>query len=94
MVLGHYKLVLLGTWWYRVTIGLLCLLNKVEIWSGVTYASHTYLTHRPQDLELVSWSKVKNISWVTQYAASSLMHSVFGSIQDWSKKTNQISINC
>ena len=42
VVLGHYKLVLLGSWWYRVNIGLLCLLNKVENWSGVTYASHTY----------------------------------------------------
>ena len=26
VVLGHYKLVLLGTRWYRVNIGLLCLL--------------------------------------------------------------------
>ena len=38
MVLGQYKLVLLGFMWYRVNIGLICLyiLKKVEIWSGVT----------------------------------------------------------
>ena len=37
MVLGHYKLVVLGTWWRRVIIGLLCLyiLKRVEIRSGV-----------------------------------------------------------
>ena len=38
MVLGQFKLVLLGIRWYRVSVGLLCLyiLNKVEAWSGVT----------------------------------------------------------
>ena len=43
MVLGQYKLVLLiGIRWYRVSKGLECLyiLEKVEIWSGVTDASH------------------------------------------------------
>ena len=51
VVLGHYKLVLLNTWWYRVTIGLLCLylLKKVEIWSGVTDAGHTHRQHNIDD---------------------------------------------
>ena len=33
VVLGHYKLVLLDTWWYRVSIGLSCLyiLNKDKL---------------------------------------------------------------
>ena len=41
VVLGHYRLVLLDTWWYRVSVGLLCLcvyIEKVEIWLGVTDA--------------------------------------------------------
>ena len=44
MVLGQYKLILLGIMWYRVTIGLICLyiLVKVDIWSGDTDASHTH----------------------------------------------------
>ena len=43
LVLGQYKLVLLGIRWYRVSKGLVCLyiLEKVEIWSGVTDASLT-----------------------------------------------------
>ena len=44
MVLGQYKLVLLGIRWYRVSKRLVCLyiLEKVEIWSGVTNASLTH----------------------------------------------------
>ena len=40
VVLGQYKLVLLGIRWYMVSKGLVCLyiLEKVEIWSGVTDA--------------------------------------------------------
>ena len=36
--------VLLGIRWYRVIKGLVCLymLEKGEIWSGVTVASHTH----------------------------------------------------
>ena len=43
LVLGQYKLVLLGIRWYRVSKGLVCLyiLEKVEIWSGDTDASQT-----------------------------------------------------
>ena len=39
----YYKLVLLGIRWYRVSKGLVCLyiLEKMEIWSGVTDTSHT-----------------------------------------------------
>ena len=38
--IGHYKAVAVGTWWYWVSRGHLCLyiLNKVEIWTGVTDA--------------------------------------------------------
>ena len=40
VVVGQYKLVLLGIRWYWVSIGLLCLyiLKEVEIWSDVTIA--------------------------------------------------------
>ena len=40
LVLGQYKLVLLGIRRYRVSKGLLCLyiLEKVEFWSGVADA--------------------------------------------------------
>ena len=40
VVLGQYKLVLLGIKWYWVSIGLLCLhiLKNMEIWSDVTIA--------------------------------------------------------
>ena len=40
VVLGQYKLVLLGIKWYLVIIGLLCLyiLKNMEIWSDVTIA--------------------------------------------------------
>ena len=43
LVLDQYKLVLFDIRWYRVSKGLVCLyiLEKVEIWSGVTDASHT-----------------------------------------------------
>ena len=43
VVLGQFKLVLLGNMWYRVSIGLICLymLKKVEIWSGEPDASQT-----------------------------------------------------
>ena len=48
VVLGHYKLVLLGTSWHRFSIGLLCLymFEEVEIWSGVT---DVLLTDRQTD---------------------------------------------
>ena len=61
MVLGQYKLVLLGFMWYRVKIGLICLyiLKKVGSWSGVTDASQT---HRQQNIELLSLSKVSSLS--------------------------------
>ena len=50
MVLDQYMTILAGTWsvllgirWYRVIKGLVCLhmLEKVDIWSGVTNASQT-----------------------------------------------------
>ena len=43
LVLDQYKLVLLDIRWYRVSKGLVCLyiLEKVEIWSGVTDAWQT-----------------------------------------------------
>ena len=51
------KLELLGFRWYRVSIGLVCLyiLEKVEIWSCVTDASHT---DRHQNIGLLSLSPV------------------------------------
>ena len=61
MVLGQYKLVLLGIRWYRVSKRLVCLyiLEKVEIWSGDTKASLTHShTHRQQNIVLLSLSKV------------------------------------
>ena len=43
VALGHYKFLLLGTWWYRVSIRLLYLyiLKKVEIWLGATDVLNT-----------------------------------------------------
>ena len=43
LVFCQYKLVMLGIRWYRVSKGLVCLyiLEKVEIWSGVTDAWQT-----------------------------------------------------
>ena len=57
LVLGQYKLVLIGIRWYRVSEGLVCLyiLEKVEIWSGVTDA---WQTDRHQNIELLSLSPV------------------------------------
>ena len=51
MALGQYMAIQAGTWWYRVSIGLLCLyvLKKVEIWSGVTDAGHTHRQHNIDD---------------------------------------------
>ena len=51
------KLVLIDIRWYRVSKGLVCLyiLEKEEIWSGVTDPSHT---HRQQNIELLSLYKV------------------------------------
>ena len=48
-----YKLVLLGIWWYRVSIGLLCLykLKKVEIRPDVTDVFK--LSHAKRDLFIV-----------------------------------------
>ena len=69
LVLGQYKLVLLAIRWYMVSKGLVCLyiLEKVEIWSGVTDASHTHRqTDRQQKIGLLSFSTVSSLSWVTQ----------------------------
>ena len=51
---------------YWVSKGLVCLyiLEKVEIWSGDTDAS---LTHRQQNIGLLSFSTVLSLSWVTQF---------------------------
>ena len=62
LVLGQYKLELLGFRWYRVSKGLVCLyiLEKVEIWSGVTNASHTdWQTSEYRATQLVSSIKFK-----------------------------------
>ena len=44
VVLGQFKLVLLGNMWYRVSIGLICLyiLEKVDIWTCDNDASLTH----------------------------------------------------
>ena len=53
----QYFMVLLDIRWYMVSKGLVCLdtLEKVEIWSGDTDASHT---EEQQNIELLSLSKV------------------------------------
>ena len=76
LVLGQYKLELLGFRWYRVSKGLVCLyiLEKVEIWSGVTDAWHTdSLTTEYRATQLVSSIKVKlshAIYYQSAYCAS------------------------
>ena len=54
VVLGQYKLVLLGIKWYWVSMGLLCLyiLKKMEIWSDVTKAGRQ--TNEQGKIELLS----------------------------------------
>ena len=62
LVLGQYKLVLLDIRWYMVSKGLVCLyiLEKVEIWSGVTNTSHTdWQTTEYSATQLVSSIKHK-----------------------------------
>ena len=62
MVLGQYKLVLLGIMWRLVSIGLICLyiLEKVDIWTGDTDASHTHSqTTEYSATQLVSSIKFK-----------------------------------
>ena len=50
VVLGQYNLVVLGTWWYRVSIGLtMPVVVKVDIWWGATDPS---LTHRLTDKKI------------------------------------------
>ena len=67
VVLGQYNSVLLSIKLYWISKGLVCLyiLEKVEIWSGDTDAS---LTHRQQNIVLLSFSPVSSLSWVTQLA--------------------------
>ena len=54
VVLGQYKLVLLGIKWYWVSIRLLCLyiLKNMEIWSDVTIAGRR--TNEQGKIELLS----------------------------------------
>ena len=61
VVLGQYNSVLLSIKLYWVSKGLVCLyiLEKVEIWSGDTDAS---LTHRQQNIGLLSFSPVSSLS--------------------------------
>ena len=49
---GHYEAVAVGNWWYWVSRGHSCLyiLQKVEIWTGVTDASLTTLKDRATQL--------------------------------------------
>ena len=60
VVLSHYKLVMLGTWSYRVSLGLLCLLchvlKNVKIWLCVTDAGRP---HRQQNIVLLSLSLIQ-----------------------------------
>ena len=57
VVLGQYNSVLLRIKLYWVSKGVVCLyiLEKVDIWSGDTDASHT---HSQQNIGLLSLSKV------------------------------------
>ena len=58
VVLGQYNSVLLSIklYWVRKVLVCLYILEKVEIWSGDTDASH--LTHRQQNIGLLSLYKV------------------------------------
>ena len=58
---GQYKLVLLDIRWYLVSKGLVCLyiLEKVEIWSGVTDAWHTHSHTEDSATQLLSSIKHK-----------------------------------
>ena len=75
VVLGQYNSVLLSIKLYWVSKVLVCLyiLEKVEIWSGVTDASQT---HRQQKIGLLSFSTVSSLSWVTQQVDLKLEHMI------------------
>ena len=89
-VLGQYKAILSGTWWYwvsknwhcldqavlgitwyRVSIGLVCLyiFEKVEIWSGVTDASHTH----SQTTEYIATQLFQSIKFKLSHANRSIL---------------------
>ena len=62
--IGHYEAVAVGNWWYWVSRGHSCLyiLQKVEIWTGVTDAWQTTLKDRATQLLI----KYKSGALVTQ----------------------------
>ena len=65
--IGHYEVVAVGNWWYWVSRGHLCLyiLNKVEIWTGVTDALLTdWLT---TDKNRSTQLPIKYKSWAYKY---------------------------
>ena len=54
-VLGHFMLVLVGNWWDRINIGLVCLYTlKKKICQGVTDAGHTHTLRGKHSTELLS----------------------------------------
>ena len=78
LVLGQYKLVLLDIRWYMVSKGLVCLyiLEKVEIWSGVTDAWHTHsLTDRNTRLKALLWAG--NPSYMGHHTSHHHFYSIF-----------------
>ena len=102
LVLGQYKLVLLGIRWYRVSKGLVCLyiLEKVEIWSGVTDASHHSQTTEYRATQLVSSIKFKLSHAIihrqrdlfvqlSQYARQQ-----WKCVRYWNKHCSQLPVQC
>ena len=63
--IGHYEAVAVGNWWYWVSRGHSCLyiLQKLEIWTGVTDAWLTTLKDRATQLLI----KYKSGALVTQF---------------------------
>ena len=68
---GHYEAVAVGNWWYWVSRGHSCLyiLQKVEIWTGVTHASLTHSQSKDSATQLLT--KYKNGALVTQFVLTS-----------------------
>ena len=88
VVLIHYKLALISTWWYRVTIGLLCLyiLKKSGDFVGWYRCVTHSLIDRQQIIKLLILSTVKSLSWVMQVIGQSSLylapHAIIFSMHD------------
>ena len=86
--IGHYQAVAVGNWWYWVSRGHACLyiLNKVEIWTGVTDA---WLTHWLTDFERLI--KYKSGALVTQWKQIMINYKIYLNVRKGPHNKSMIS---